>query len=336
MLFNSLAYAIFLPSVFLLYWILPHKFRWMLLLVSSYFFYMTWNTKYVVLISTTTVVSYLCAILIEKTEKVVFKRLSFIGAVVISLGILYFFKYYNFSMDLLERFISLNAPRYSFLLPVGISFYTFQTLSYVIDVYNGKVAAEKNIGIYATFVSFFPQLVAGPIERTSNLMPQIKSEKRFDYDSAKYGMRLILWGLFKKMVIADNLALWVDQVYGDVISYEGCSLALAAFFFSIQIYCDFSGYSDIARGSAKLLNIELMDNFKSPYFSASIREFWSRWHISLSTWFRDYVYIPLGGNRVSKGRNILNYLATFLISGLWHGANLTFVVWGGTRSRADI
>lgn len=329
MLFNSLEYAIFLPCVFLLYWVLPHKLRWVILLISSYYFYMSWNAKYVVLIATTTFVSYICAIFIEKTEKTVYKRFCLIVGLVLSLGILYFFKYYNFSMDLIERFVPITAPRYSFLLPVGISFYTFQTLSYVIDVYRGEVSAEKNLGIYATFVSFFPQLVAGPIERTANLMPQINSKKNFNYESARYGVRLALWGLFKKMVIADNLAVWVDKVYGNVTSYEGCSLAVAAFFFSIQIYCDFSGYSDIARGSAKLLDIELMENFRSPYFSASIKEFWGRWHISLSTWFRDYVYIPLGGNRVSKGRNVINYMITFLVSGLWHGDNLTFVVWGG-------
>lgn len=230
MLFNSLEYALFLPCVFLLYWIMPHKFRWVLLLVCSYFFYMSWNTKYVVLIVTTTFVSYICAILIENTEKITYKRLCLIGALVVSLGILYFFKYYNFSMDLLEQFVPVTAPRYNFLLPVGISFYTFQTLSYVIDVYRGEARAEKNLGIYATFVSFFPQLVAGPIERTANLMPQINSEKKFNYESAKYGIRLMLWGLFKKMVIADNLAVWVDQVYGDVTSYEGCSLAMTAFF----------------------------------------------------------------------------------------------------------
>lgn len=336
MLFNSFAFAVFLPVVFVLYWALPHKFRWVLMLVASYYFYMSWNAKYVALIATTTFVSYICAILIEKTEKKIYKRLYLIGTLVVSLGILYMFKYFDFSMDLIERFIPITAPRYSFLLPVGISFYTFQTLSYVIDVYKGEVKAEKNLGIYATFVSFFPQLVAGPIERTSNLMPQINSEKEFNYESAKYGVRLALWGLFKKMVIADNLAVWVDQVYGNTSLFEGCSLAVAAFFFSIQIYCDFSGYSDIARGTAKLLNIDLMENFRSPYFSASIKEFWSRWHISLSTWFRDYVYIPLGGNKVSKGRNIINYMITFLVSGLWHGANLTFAIWGGIHGTGQV
>lgn len=336
MLFNSLTYALFLPCVFLLYWILPGKYRWGLLLVANYFFYMSWNTKYVVLIATTTVVSYCCAIAIEKTDKNTIKKIALVTALTISLGILYVFKYFNFSVELITNFIPLNIKRLNLLLPVGISFYTFQTLSYVIDVYKGKVKAEKNLGVYATFVSFFPSLIAGPIERTTNLMPQIKAKRRFDYEAATYGIRLILWGLYKKMVIADNLAIWVDQVYGDVRKYSGLSLAITAFFFSLQIYCDFSGYSDIARGSAKLLNIDLMENFKSPYFSASIKEFWSRWHISLSTWFRDYVYIPLGGNRVSKVRNVFNNLITFLVSGLWHGATLTFVLWGGIHGTGQV
>ncbi len=336
MLFNSLSYAIFLPAVFILHWILPHRFRWVLLLTASYYFYMSWNPKYVVLIATTTLVSYACAILIERTDSPVKKKLAVLAALFVALGILYLFKYFDFSLDLLSRIVSFQRPSLGLLLPVGISFYTFQTLSYVIDVYRGEVPAEKHLGIYATFVSFFPQLVAGPIERTANLLPQIRNEKHFDRDAAFYGVRLILWGLYKKMVIADNLAEWVDCVFGNVSYYEGGSLLLAAVFFSIQIYCDFSGYSDIARGSAKLLNIDLMENFKSPYFSASIREFWSRWHISLSTWFRDYVYIPLGGNRVSRFKNMRNLLITFLISGLWHGASLTYVFWGGVHGLAQI
>ena len=337
MLFNSLAYAVFLPCVFILYWILPHKVRWPLLLVASYYFYMSWNAAYVVLIASTTIVSWLCAICMEKTENRTLKKVSVAIALVISLGILYVFKYYNFSVEILESLsASIRIPRLDVLLPVGISFYTFQTLSYVIDVYRGKTKAEKNLGIYATFVSFFPQLVAGPIERSGNLMPQITSEKHFDYPSAAYGIRLILWGLYKKMVIADNLAVYVDRVFNNVQGYTGSSLLLAGIFFSVQIYCDFSGYSDIARGSAKLLGIDLMENFRSPYFSSGIREFWSRWHISLSTWFRDYVYIPMGGNRVSRFRVMLNTLVTFLVSGLWHGANVTYIVWGGIHGVGQI
>ena len=337
MLFNSLAYAVFLPVVFILYWVLPHKFRWPLLLLASYYFYMSWNAAYVVLIGATTLVSYGCALLLEKTDNPK-KKKGYVGvALFISLGILFVFKYYNFAAGLLEGIHeAIRIPRLDVLLPVGISFYTFQTLSYVIDVYRGQTQAERNLGIYATFVSFFPQLVAGPIERSSNLLPQITSEKRFDYASATYGIRLILWGLYKKMVIADNLAVFVDRVFENVQNYQGYSFVLAAFFFSIQIYCDFSGYSDIARGSAKLLGIDLMENFKSPYFSSSIREFWSRWHISLSTWFRDYVYIPLGGNRKGKVRTVINNLVTFLVSGLWHGANVTYIVWGGIHGVGQV
>lgn len=336
-LFNSLAYAVFLPVVFILYWVLPHKFRWPLLLLASYYFYMSWNAAYVILIGATTLVSYGCALLLEKTDNPK-KKKGYVAVVLfISLGILFVFKYYNFAAGLLEGIHeAIRIPRLDVLLPVGISFYTFQTLSYVIDVYRGQTKAEHNLGIYATFVSFFPQLVAGPIERSSNLLPQITSEKRFDYASATYGIRLILWGLYKKMVIADNLAVFVDRVFENVQNYQGYSFVLAAFFFSIQIYCDFSGYSDIARGSAKLLGIDLMENFKSPYFSSSIREFWSRWHISLSTWFRDYVYIPLGGNRNGKFRTILNNLITFLVSGLWHGANVTYLVWGGIHGAGQV
>ena len=336
MLFNSLAYALFLPCVFILYWVLPHKVRWPLLLVASYYFYMSWNAAYVVLIASTTLVSWLCALGMEKADSKKKKKCCVAAALLVSLGILYVFKYYNFSLDLLEALGLPKIPRLEVLLPVGISFYTFQTLSYVIDVYRGKVKAERNLGIYATFVSFFPQLVAGPIERSGNLLPQITSPKRFDEKNAAYGLRLILWGLYKKMVIADNLAVFVDRVYGNVEAFTGFSLLLAVLFFPFQIYCDFSGYSDIARGSAKLLGIDLTENFKSPYFSCGIREFWSRWHISLSTWFRDYVYIPLGGNRRSKLRTVLNNLVTFLVSGLWHGANITFLVWGGIHGAGQV
>lgn len=229
----------------------------------------------------------------------------------------------------LPNILSVKPVYLNFLLPVGISFYTFQTLGYVTDVYKGKVKAEKDLLKYATFVSFFPQLVAGPIERTANLLPQIKNDKSFNYSAAWEGLILITWGLYKKLVIADNLAIWGDKVYGNLSSYQGFSLLLATFFFTFQIYCDFSGYTDIARGSAKLFNIELIENFKSPYFATGFKGFWSRWHISLSTWFKDYVYIPLGGNRVPKIRHAFNLLITFLVSGLWHGANWTFVIWGG-------
>lgn len=341
MLFNSLSFAVFLPIVFTLYWLLPHRFRWFILLVASYYFYMSWNAKYVLLILTTTFVSYITAILLEKTDNPRTKKGFLAIAAVISLGILFFFKYFNFFQEnilaLLSKFaIQLHPTTLNLLLPVGISFYTFQTLSYVIDVYYGKVAAEHHFGKYATFISFFPQLVAGPIERTSNLLPQIQKEHFFNYDKASYGMKLMVWGFFKKLVIADVLASYTDTIYNTPHAFKGFAFILATFFFTIQIYCDFSGYSDIAVGTAKLLDIDLMDNFKSPYFSASIKEFWSRWHISLSTWFRDYVYIPLGGNRCGTFRTNLNLLITFLVSGLWHGANWTYVIWGGIHGTLQI
>ena len=319
MLFNSLSFAIFLPIVFILYWSFPHRFRWLILLVASYYFYMSWNIKYVVLILATTFVSYVTALLLEKTNNLKVKRVLLALAATISLGILFFFKYFNFFQEnvitLLNAFaIQLHPTTLKLLLPVGISFYTFQTLSYVIDVYKGTISAEHHFGKYAAFISFFPQLVAGPIERTSNLLPQIKAEHHFDYNKASYGMKLMVWGFFKKLVIADVFASYVDTVYNTPHAFKGFSLVLATFLFTIQIYCDFSGYSDIAIGSAKLLDIDLMQNFNSPYFSASIKEFWSRWHISLSTWFRDYVYIPLGGNRKGKLRTNLNLFFTFLVS----------------------
>lgn len=339
MLFNSISYAIFLPIVFILYWALPHKYRWILLFIASYYFYMSWNAKYVFLIFLTTFVSYLASILIEKYQK--YKKLILTVTLIVCLGVLFVFKYFNFFFETLDTIfnvfkIKLNKVTLNLVLPVGISFYTFQTLSYVIDVYRGNIKAEKHFGYYATFVSFFPQLVAGPIERPENLLPQLKEEKKFSYNNATKGLKLMTIGFFKKMVVADNLAYYVDMVYKDLSYYTGFALVLVAIFFTIQIYCDFSGYSDIAKGSARLLNIELMDNFKTPYFSTTIKEFWSKWHISLSSWFKDYIYIPLGGNRCSKIRHYFNLLVTFLISGLWHGANITFVIWGGIHGLLQI
>ncbi len=332
--FNSLEYAIFLPIVFCLYWLMPHRFRWAFLLLASYYFYMSWNPQYIVLILGTTAISFFAALLIEKCDTVRAKKMVLAGAVFVCLGVLFCFKYFNFmSASLVELCsllaINLHPITLNVLLPVGISFYTFQTMGYVIDVYRGNVKAERHFGEYAAFISFFPQLVAGPIERTANLLPQIKTVKKFDYDEAAYGLRLMAWGFFKKIVIADNAAIVVDSVYSSLDRCTGFDLILAVLFFTMQIYCDFSGYSDIAIGTARLLGIKLMTNFKSPYFSGSLKEFWSRWHISLSTWFRDYLYIPLGGNRCSKFRHNMNIMITFLISGLWHGANWTFVLWGG-------
>ncbi len=340
-LFNSFAFAIFLPIVFILYWFMPHKYRWFFLLISSYYFYMSWNPTYIILIFGTTVISYLAAIGIENTMNQMTKRLFLIGVVIVSLGTLFVFKYLNFCLVSLGELLKVFSIQWSpftldLLLPVGISFYTFQTMSYVIDVYRGETKAEKHFGYYATFISFFPQLVAGPIERTNSLLPQIQREQKFIYEKASDGLKLMLWGYYKKIVVADTIASYVDQVYDNLNDYKGFSLVVVIFLFSIQIYCDFSGYSDIAIGTAKLLGIDLMKNFDVPYLSRSVREFWKRWHISLSTWFRDYVYISLGGNRCSQFKHSLNLMITFLASGIWHGANWTYVVWGGIHGAAQI
>jgi D-alanyl-lipoteichoic acid acyltransferase DltB (MBOAT superfamily) len=341
MLFNSLAFAVFLPIVFILYWVMPHKFRWILLLVASYYFYMSWNAKYVFLILFTTVISYNSAIFLEKQENKKMKKLILTGTAILCLGVLFVFKYFNFVSESITKIIgmfsiNLNPITLNLLLPVGISFYTFQTLSYVVDVYRGDVKAERHFGYYAVFISFFPQLVAGPIERTRNLLPQIKKEHKFDYGQATYGLKLMAWGYLKKLAIADVLSQYVDKAYSSLNTCTGFDLLVAVFFFTIQIYCDFSGYSDIAIGTAKLLGINLMKNFNSPYFSTSIKEFWNRWHISLSTWFKDYVYIPLGGNRCSKAKRDRNLLITFLTSGLWHGASWTYVIWGAVHGLAQL
>lgn len=339
--FNSIAYACFLPVVFLLYWLIPGRLQWVVLLLSSYYFYMSWNAKYVFLILLSTIVSYGCGLLLRTTQSVRLKKIILCFALLISLGILFLFKYFNFFFDTVHYAanvfaIDLHPVTLHLLLPVGISFYTFQTLSYVIDVYHGRVEPERHFGKYAVFVSFFPQLVAGPIERTENLLPQIQRVHHFQYDDAVMGLRQMLWGFFKKIVIADTLAGYADLVFDVPYSYRGGVLLLAALFFSLQIYCDFSGYSDIAIGTAKLFGIQLTTNFKSPYLSTSVNAFWRNWHISLSSWFRDYVYIPLGGNRRGAVRKYSNVMITFLLSGLWHGANATFVVWGGIHGLAQV
>jgi len=333
MLFNSLGFAIFLPIVFLLYWCLPHKYRWILLLGASYFFYMCWNVEYGLLILFTTLVSYAVALMLEKQTSEKRKRFTVAAGVFVCLAVLFVFKYLDFIFDsicgIMQIFgLTLQGPTVTLLLPVGISFYTFQTLSYIIDVYRGNTKAEKHLGIYMLFVSYFPQLVAGPIERSKDLLPQLKAQQKFSYETAAYGLKLMAWGFFKKLVIADYLATYVDKVYSNLTGYKGLALVFAMLFFAVQIYCDFSGYSDIAIGTSKLLGINLSTNFKSPYFAFGIKEFWSRWHLTLSNWFRDYVYIPLGGNRCSRARQLLNLMITFGLSGLWHGAAWTFVIWG--------
>lgn len=332
MLFNSAQFLIFFPVVVLFYFIIPSKFKNIWLLFASYYFYMCWNARYIVLIAFCTVVTYLCSFFISRYEAKHIKTFFLIICLLCNLSILFIFKYLNFALLTLNRSLSifsiqLNLPVFDILLPVGISFYTFQALSYTIDVYRGTIKAEKNFLTYALFVSFFPQLVAGPIERSKNLLSQLNETRSFDYDRIKSGILLMCLGYFQKMIIASRAAALVDTVYNNYETYSGLPLLLAILLFSVQIYCDFGGYSMIAIGAAEVLGIKLMENFHQPYFAESIQDFWRRWHISLSTWFRDYVYIPLGGNRCKRSRKYFNLLVTFLISGLWHGASMHFVIW---------
>ena len=304
-----------------------------MLLIASYFFYMCYQPTLVVLILATTFVSWISSNIIERTENKRTRRLALVLTLVTSLGVLFFFKYFNFLLGsvtgLIELFGTTPSPiELNLILPVGISFYTFQTLSYVIDVYRGEVKTEKNFFFYALFVSFFPQLVAGPIERPSNLIPQLKEPKKFNSQDALKGAKHMAVGFFKKIVVADLISAYVNAVYNNPDSATGAGVLIATVLFAVQIYCDFSGYTDIAIGCSRIMGIRLMKNFDHPYTARSIKEFWGRWHISLSTWFRDYLYIPLGGNRVSKPRYLMNIMIVFLVSGLWHGAAWTFVIWG--------
>jgi len=316
--------------------LVPVKYRWGLLLAASYYFYMSWNPAYLLLIIFSTLVDYYCALKMEEAASAKGKKKYLYGSLLSNLGLLFIFKYFDFFNHTLAFWADFFQINYTYsslnlLLPVGISFYTFQTLSYTIDVYRGEKKAETHLGILALYVSFFPQLVAGPIERSPRLLPQLTMgniNRKLRYDNVTNGLKLMAWGLFKKVVIADRVAYYVNRVYGSPDEYVGMTVILATLFFAFQIYCDFSGYSDIAIGAAQVLGFDLMKNFDRPYFSKSISEFWKRWHISLSTWFRDYVYIPLGGNRTVKWRWYYNLFITFLVSGLWHGANWTFVIWG--------
>ncbi len=333
MIFNSFEFLVFFPLVLLGYFLLPKRFKWVFLLVASYYFYMIWNPPLIFLILFTTAVSYISAILIEKSQSVVKRRFWLCMALITSLGVLFFFKYFNFLADSAVSLWNLFGGEVDFIalrliLPVGISFYTFQTLSYVIDVYRGSIKAERHFGWYALFVSFFPQLVAGPIERPENLLPQLKEDHRLEAENAYFGLRKMAIGFFKKIVVADLLAEFVNAVYNNAGEATGLGIILASALFSVQIYCDFSGYTDIAIGCARIMGIRLMQNFDRPYSAQSIKEFWARWHISLSGWFRDYLYIPLGGNRCSKARHFFNIFVVFFVSGLWHGASWTFVLWG--------
>ena len=337
MLFNSIDFFVFLIIVFLLYWLVVYqnlKFQNVLVVIASYVFYGWWDWRFLSLIALSTIVDYIVGFRVYEARNLLVKKRWLWVSIVFNLGLLGFFKYYNF---FIESWVDLfSSMGYEFqstwtlhvILPVGISFYTFQTLSYSIDIYKGKLKPTRDFIAFAAFVSFFPQLVAGPIERATNLVPQFLKKRTFTYKTFSYGIKLMIWGFFLKLVVADRAAIYVDAVYNNVDNHDGLTFIAATVLFAFQIYGDFAGYSLIAIGVSKLFGFELMTNFKRPYFSASVNEFWTRWHISLSTWFRDYLYIPLGGNRVGKSRWLFNLFITFLISGLWHGANWTFVAWG--------
>jgi alginate O-acetyltransferase complex protein AlgI len=336
MLFNSFSFAVFVPIVFLLYWFVFQKSlraQNVLLLVASYFFYSCWDWRFLFLLVFSTLLDYLSGIQIHKSNNVNQRKFWFWLSIGINLGFLGVFKYFNFFADSLKDLFSVfgfqvNMWSLQVILPIGISFYTFHGLSYVIDIYKKRISPENNFVDYAVFVSFFPLLVAGPIERATHLLPQIKKKRTFNYNQAVDGLRQILWGLFKKIVIADNCAVYANMIFNNSNDYSGSTLVMGALFFTFQIYGDFSGYSDIALGTSRLFGIELLQNFSFPYFSRDIAEFWRRWHISLSSWFKDYLYIPLGGSKGGKWMQIRNTFIVFLVSGFWHGANWTFIVWG--------
>lgn len=344
MIFNSLTFLIFLVIVFGIYWSLskrPLVYQNILLLLASYVFYSWWDWRFLALIVFSTLVDFYIGKAISNSSSRKTKKLFLYLSLITNLGLLGFFKYYNFFVDSFADMIAafgLNIDTWTLniILPVGISFYTFQTLSYTIDIYKGQIKHTDNYISFAVFVSFFPQLVAGPIERASHLLPQFLNKRVFNYKEAVNGLSLIVYGFFKKLVIADRLAIYVNSVFSDINNANSISLTLGAVFFAFQIYADFSGYSLIARGVSKLLGFDLMVNFNRPYLATNIPDFWRRWHISLSTWFRDYLYIPLGGNRVSVARNYYNLMIVFLVSGLWHGANWTFVVWGALHGLYQI
>ena len=334
MLFNSVNFLIFFPITILIYYVLPKKAKNIWLLLASYFFYMCWNPSYILLLIFSTLVTYGCARLMAKQEEQSKKKKFVVLCILLNLAVLFFFKYNDFIFENAQYVaykylhLILLKPKIDVLLPVGISFYIFQALGYSIDVYRGKVEAEKNLLEYALFVSFFPQLVAGPIERSKDLLSQLKGDKPVDFYKARHGFLIMLWGFFLKLVIADRIGIFVDAVYDNFAEYQGWYLIVATVLFAFQIYCDFYGYSTIAVGAGKMLGVNLTENFNSPYLSTCVKAFWRNWHITLSSWFKDYVYIPLGGNKKSKCRTYLNTLIVFALSGLWHGANWTFVIWG--------
>lgn len=336
MLFNSLEYLFFLPLVFTVYWLLNKslKFQNLFILIASYIFYGCWDEKFLLLIAFTTLCTFISGILIERSKIHKVKKIVLIVNIILNLGILGLFKYYDFFVDSFIDLLNLfgyhvkDSWSLKLILPVGISFYTFQALGYAIDVYKHKIKATDNIVAFFAYISFFPQLLAGPIGRSTELLPQMLNKRKFSYEQSVDGLRQILWGLFKKVVVADNCANIVNPIFSNYENYDGATLIFAAIIYSFQIYGDFSGYSDMAIGSAKLFGIRLMKNFSYPYLSRNVAEFWKRWHISLLTWFRDYIYIPLGGSRCSLSKVIRNTFIVFLVSGIWHGANWTFVLWG--------
>ena len=334
MLFNSLEFILFFPIVCLVYFLLPKlKWRTLFLLVASYYFYMCWEPTYALLLLTSTAITYVSGLCMSRFQEQKWRKTALVSGIVINLGILFFYKYYEFAGSLITDFFSwfgigISIPQWNVLLPVGISFYIFQVVGYAVDVYRGTIKAEKNFIVYALFISFFPQLVAGPIERARNMLPQFKEKHKFSYENFDRGLRWMLWGFFMKLCVADRISTYVDAVYNNYMEHSGTSLLLATFFFTFQIYCDFAGYSLIAIGSSRIMGFHLMENFHRPYFSRSIKEFWRRWHISLSSWLRDYIYIPLGGNRKGTTRMTVNVLVTMLVGGIWHGAGWTFLIWG--------
>ena len=340
MLFNSIDFAIFLPIVFILYWFVAKnnlKFQNLLIVLASYLFYGWWDWRFLALIAFSTLVDYTIGIKLLKQENPTKRKLLLWSSILVNLGFLGFFKYYNFFLDnfiTAFSFFGQNIQAYSLniILPVGISFYTFQTLSYSIDIYRRKLEPTKDFLAFSAFVCFFPQLVAGPIERATHLLPQFYNKRQFDYAKAVDGLRQIIWGLFKKIVIADNCAQFANEIFNNSVDHNGSTLVLGALFFTFQIYGDFSGYSDIAIGTSRLFGFDLMQNFNFPYFSRDIAEFWRRWHISLSTWFRDYLYIPLGGSRGGTWMKVRNTFIIFIVSGFWHGANWTFIIWGALNA----
>jgi alginate O-acetyltransferase complex protein AlgI len=326
MLLNTFPFLIFFLIVFLLYWKIPKKYQWILLLLAGYYFFGSWKPAYLGIIIITTLINYFAAIRIGIAKKQ--KRRWLLLALIFDLTVLFIFKYFNFFAFTLQTFIAIKLPQFNLLLPIGISFYTFQTIGYLVDVYRGKIKPEKHLGIFALFVCFFPQLSAGPIERASELMPQLKNPPTFKSENVVSGLKLFTFGLFKKMVIADNLAIIVDRVFNTLPNYKGLSLIIAVMLYSWQIYTDFSGYTDMSRGVARMLGFNLVLNFNLPYLSTSVTDFWRRWHMSLSRWFKDYIYIPLGGNRNGLVRTCINVLIVFTLCGLWHGASWNFVIWG--------